>query len=46
VFGVGSLDGVTFAGTAVLLACMALLSIVRPGRRATIVDPMRSLRSE
>jgi putative ABC transport system permease protein len=45
-FGVGAMDSVTFAGTAMLLALIALLSILRPARRATAVDPMRSLRAE
>lgn len=45
-FGVQPLDVATFATTAALLTLIAALAVYRPARRATRVDPMRSLRAD
>ncbi len=45
-FGVTTLDPVTFSGAAVLLASVAVVATWLPARRAARIDPMEALRHE
>jgi putative ABC transport system permease protein len=46
VFGVEPVDPVSFVGVPLLLAAIALLANIIPARRATRIDPMRTLRGD
>jgi putative ABC transport system permease protein len=43
-FGVKPVDGVTFAGVAVLLAAVVFVACLVPARRAAKIDPLQALR--
>jgi ABC-type antimicrobial peptide transport system permease subunit len=45
-FGVSPGDPLTLVGVAILICIVALLATLVPARRATLVDPVRSLREE
>ena len=45
-YGVGSLDPVTFGGACLLFAAVSMLATYIPARRALSVDPMVALRNE
>lgn len=45
-FGVGALDMATFIATSAVMLGVALLASYLPARRASAVDPVRSLRTE
>jgi putative ABC transport system permease protein len=45
-FGISTVDPLTFTAIPILLAVVALLSIYIPARRAARVDPMLCLRAE
>jgi ABC-type antimicrobial peptide transport system permease subunit len=45
-FGVAPTDTLTFATTAIVLSAVALAACYLPGRRATKVEPVISLRYE
>jgi putative ABC transport system permease protein len=45
-FGVSPTDGLTFAGTAIVFACVSMVAAYLPARKAATVEPVVALRSE
>ncbi|HEY1804467.1 MAG TPA: ABC transporter permease [Terracidiphilus sp.] len=45
-YGLGSTDGLTVGGTAVLLLSVSLIAAFAPARRASRIDPIRALRHD
>jgi putative ABC transport system permease protein len=45
-FGVSTLDGITFVGAALVLGGVAMLATYVPARRAARIDPIVALRTE
>jgi len=46
VYGISTTDPLTFVGVPVILALVALVANLVPARRATRMDPARTLRAE
>jgi ABC-type lipoprotein release transport system permease subunit len=45
-FGVGSLDPLTYVGALLLILAAAALASYVPARRAAMIDPVATLRAE
>jgi len=45
-FGIQPLDLYSYAGAALLLGAVAVMACAIPARRATLVDPVKSLRTQ